>query len=125
MFTLSSKGSFKHTEKFLKKMSKGDIYKTLDRFALRGVQALASYTPKDSGVTAESWGYEIEHTKKETRITWTNSHVVAGRPIVILLQYGHGTGTGGYVAGRDFINPALRPIFNKIAEDVWKAVTSA
>jgi len=125
MITFESKGSFKKTETFLTKMSKGEIYNSLDRFAREGVNALASATPSESGATAASWSYEIRTTRTSSSIVWTNSNVVGGVPVVILLQYGHGTGTGGYVQGQDFINPALKPIFDKIADNVWKAVTSA
>lgn len=125
MITFESSGSFKNTEAFLKRMSKGDIFQTLDAYGRQGVAALASATPSDSGVSADSWAYQVERKSGVYTITWTNSHMVAGVPIVILIQYGHGTGTGGYVQGRDFINPAIQPLFDKIANDVWKAVTSA
>jgi hypothetical protein len=118
-------GSFKRTEDFLLRVSRRDIYRTLDSLAKQGVEALSAATPLDSGETAALWDYEIHSLRGSYSITWTNSHVVAGTPVVIMLQYGHGTGTGGYVAGRDFINPALKPIFDKIADNVWKAVTSA
>lgn len=113
------------TEAFLAKLSKGDIYKALDRFGREGVAALAGATPVDSGASAAAWGYEVTRGKGSASITWFNNNVVGGTPLVILLQYGHGTGTGGYVQGRDFINPAMRPIFDRIADEVWKAVTSA
>lgn len=125
MITIEASGSFKNTEAFLEEMSKRQMFKTLDRFGKVGVDALASATPIDSGVTAASWDYEIDLKKGRVAINWTNSHVVSGTPIAIILQYGHGTGTGGYVAGQDYINPATKPVFDKIAEDVWKAVTSA
>jgi len=118
-------GSFKRTEDFLMKIRRRDIYNTLDGLAKQGVAALASATPVDSGETAALWDYEIHSSGGSYSITWTNSHVVAGTPVAIMLQYGHGTGTGGYVVGRDYINPALKPIFDKIADNVWKAVTSA
>lgn len=125
MFSFESTGSFNKTEAALLKMSKGDIFSALDSYAREGVSALASATPVDSGITASSWSYEVTKSRGYYSITWTNSHVIDGRPIVIMLQYGHGTGTGGYVQGRDFINPAMKPIFDKIADKVWKAVTSA
>jgi len=125
MITFSSSGSFDNMENFLKKMSKNEIFKKLEPFAREGVNALASATPVDSSLTAASWDYEITNSRGSWSITWTNSNIVSGVPIAILLQYGHGTGTGGYVQGRDYINPALKPIFDKIAENVWKAVTSA
>lgn len=125
MFSIESSGSFKNLERFLGRAAKGDMFAMLEPLAREGVYALANATPVDSGISAESWDYEIRKTGGSYSISWTNSHVVDGRPIVILLQYGHGTGTGGYVQGRDFINPAIRPIFDRIANQVWKAVTSA
>ena len=89
----------------------------------KGVSALASATPVDTGKTAESWQYKIEQTKGSIRIYWTNTNVNNGVPIAIIIQTGHGTGTGGYVQGRDYINPAIRPIFDNIANDVWRDIT--
>lgn len=123
--SFESRGSFKNTERFLKKMKEEEIFKALDRYGAEGVAALASATPKDSGLTAGSWNYEVTNTKGGWTISWTNNVFAGSAPLVIMLQYGHGTGTGGYVVGRDYINPAMRPIFDKIANDVWKAVTSA
>jgi hypothetical protein len=123
--SFSSKGSFSKTEKFLTKMSRGEIFQILDGLGKEGVSALAAATPTESGETAGAWGYEISRGIGRTTIAWTNSHVVNGVPIAIILQYGHGTGTGGYVQGRDYINPAIQPVFNKIADRAWKAVTSA
>lgn len=120
----SHKGDLKATERFLKNLKKKDIYKNLEKLAEEGVEALSSATPLESGKTAESWGYIIEDTKESVTISWTNSNVNNGVNIAIILQYGHGTGTGGYVAGQDYINPAMKPIFDKIADDVWKEVTS-
>ena len=125
MLSFQQSGSFKKTDGFLKKMSKGEIFRTLERFGREGVVALASATPSQSGATAAAWNYEVKKTRDSFSITWTNSHLVGGVPLVILLQYGHGTGTGGYVRGQDFINPAIKPIFDKIAAEGWKAVTSA
>lgn len=125
MITFETTGSLKKTEAFLSKLLKNDIYKNLDSYAREGVAALSSRTPVESGQTAASWGYEIKMTKSSVSIVWTNSNLVAGIPVAILLQYGHGTGTGGYVQGRDYINPAIKPVFDKIADEVWKAVTSA
>lgn len=106
-------------------MSKFDIRSTLERYGAEGVRALASSTPVESGLTANSWAFEVRNSGNSWTIAWTNSNIVGGVPVAILLQYGHGTGTGGYVQGIDYINPAVRPIFDKIAEDVWKAVKSA
>lgn len=125
MISFTSTGSFNNTESFLKKMSKPNIRSVLDGLARQGVAALSSATPVESGLTAASWTYDIEESGGNWTIVWSNTHVVSGAVIAILLQYGHGTGTGGYVAGRDYINPAIRPIFDKIADSVWKVVTSA
>lgn len=125
MFSVESKGNFKRTEKFLNTMRSGDIFQSLDKYAKQGVSALARATPSESGLAANSWGYEIERTKSSVSITWTNYDIENGFPVAIMLQYGYGTGTGGYVQGRDYINPAIKPIFDKIAVSVWKAVTSA
>jgi hypothetical protein len=96
----------------------------LEKYAKQGVTALAANTPVDSGVTADSWGYEVIVSNTSLRINWTNKNIVDNIPIVILLQYGHGTRAGTYVQGRDFINPAIRPIFDRLSEDIWKEVTS-
>ena len=96
----------------------------LERYGQAGVAALASATPKDSGLTADSWDYEITHNGKETTIASTNSNISNGVNIAIILQYGHGTKGGGYVAGRDYINPAIQPIFDKMANEAWREVTN-
>lgn len=123
MVVIKHRGSFKNTEKFLTRASKAEYFRILDKYGREGVNALASATPMDSGMTASSWGYEIKHSRGSATIMWTNTNVVDGVPIAILLQYGHGTRTGGYVQGIDYINPALRPIFDKMANDVWREVT--
>ena len=115
-------GSFDKTLKFLKKLEQRNLYNDLERYAKEGVDALRANTPIDSGLAASSWGYTIKRTKTGCDISWTNSDVVSGIPVVILLQHGHGTGTGGYVSGRDFINPAIKPIFDRISEKVWQEV---
>ena len=125
MISVDGKGNFDTTIKALTQMQTGKIYDGLDSYARAGVAALDNATPVETGVTSDSWGYTIKQTKKFTSITWTNSHEVNGAHIVILLQYGHGTGTGGYVAGKDFINPAIRPIFDQIADAVWRRVVNA
>lgn len=117
------KGDLKKTEKFLKGARAFNVRGLLKRYGEAGVRALAAATPKDSGLTASSWGYEIQTDSSEARVIWTNSNVVEGYPIAILLQYGHGTGTGGYVQGRDYINPALAAIFDELAAAAWKEVT--
>lgn len=125
MLEITSEGSFDKTEGFLEKMERLNLYTQLVRSATEGLNALRAATPVDSGITASSWGYEVQRRGEDYVIIWTNSNVNKGVNIAIILQYGHGTGTGGYVAGRDYINPAMRPTFDKIAEDVWKVVTSA
>jgi hypothetical protein len=125
MISASVSGSTKRTEDFLRKMASGNIYAGIDQAAQEGVAALASATPIDSGLASSSWGFEIQRTSKSCTITWTNNDVENGFPVAIMLQYGYATGTGGYVHGYDYINPAIRPIFDKIADKVWKAVTSA
>jgi hypothetical protein len=118
-------GGFTKTERFLNRMKRREYLNVLDEFGRDGVQALRNATPVDSGATAEAWDYEIKRTRNYIEIVWTNSNINDGVPIAVILQYGHGTGTGGYVQGRDYINPAIRPIFDKIAEKAWKVVTSA
>lgn len=120
-----SKGDLKKTEAFLQRMDKFDIRPIVAAAAQQGVKALASATPRDSGLASNSWGYKISGGKNFITIAWTNTDVENGFPVAIMLQYGYGTGTGGYVQGVDYINPAIRPIFDQIAEKVWKAVTSA
>lgn len=123
---ITSSGSFKNTFSFLEKLEKGDMYKDLDRWGREGANELARATPQDTGKAASLWDYDIEYKGGgDVRIWWTNSNIEDGVSVVILLQYGHGTGTGGYVQGRDFINPVMRSVFDKIAEDVWRRVTSA
>jgi hypothetical protein len=125
VISVTSEGDFKNTDAFLKKMVKGDIYSCLHGYGQVGVAALARNTPKDTGLTASAWSYEVLVDKKSSSIIWSNHNVVNGRPVAILLQYGHATGNGGYVQGRDYINPALQPIFDRIAAEVWKEVTKA
>ena len=124
MIVIKQSGNFNNTERFLKGAKKLHIEKILDRFGKEGVRALASATPVDSGLTANSWGYDVSVSRGSYSITWTNSNVVNGVPIAIILQYGHGTGTGGYVQGRDYINPAIKPIFDMIANAIWQEVVN-
>lgn len=123
MITIKHKGEFKQTSKFFVDCLNPNYMNIIERYANAGVNALASATPVDSSNTANSWGYDIKKRGKTITITWYNTNVVDGVPIVILLQYGHGTSNGGYVQGRDFINPTLKPLFDKMANDVWKEVT--
>lgn len=121
--SFTTSGSFKNTENFLNRISRGDIYRSLNSLAAKGTVALRNATPKDSGNTADAWYHEVKVTRTGATISWLNSNTNSGVNIAIILQYGHGTGTGGYVAGRDYINPAIRPIFDEIANAVWKEVT--
>lgn len=125
MFSVRHRGSFSNTERFIKNIQRGHIWRSLDAEAQKGVQALASATPIDSGLTADSWGYSISNAKGDWSIMWYNSNVNKGVNIAIILHFGHGTGTGGYVAGRNYISPAIVPIFMEISDRVWKAVTSS
>ena len=125
MIRITTKGDFNNTFRFLNKMSKFQINKILEKYGQMGVDALASATPVDSGTTAESWGYEILVRKEGATIHWTNTNQNKGVYIAVILQYGHGTGTGGYVQGVDYINPAIRPVFDKIAEEAWMEVVNS
>ena len=123
MITFRHKGNFSRTDSFLKKLRNSDYLRVLEKYGREGVAALASATPTDSGVTAASWYYTIEKTGGTTRISFGNANVNDGVSIAIILQYGHGTGTGGWVQGRDYINPAIQPIFDRLASDAWREVT--
>lgn len=125
MISFTVSGSTRRTEASLRKMLNGDIYSSLDAAGREGVSALAAATPIDSGLASDSWDYEIDSSRGRVTIKWINTNVENGFPVAIMLQYGYGTGTGGYVEGQDYINPAMRPIFDRIADQVWKAVTSA
>ena len=125
MIKIKHRGSFKHLEKFMKNADKETCLAILERYGRIGCAALASATPKESGETAAAWGYQIEKTSSGYSVVWTNSNVQDGVNIAIILQYGHGTGTGGYVQGKDYINPALGPVFDGLARDAWKEIMSA
>lgn len=123
---LSSRGNYKKAEKFFEKLANRlYLHNTLSRYGQMGVAALSAATPVDSGNTATSWDYKIEKDATGAKLTFINTNVNKGVNIAIILQYGHGTGTGGYVRGRDYINPAIRPIFDKLADDLWKEVERA
>lgn len=125
MITFKHSGDFEKTEKFLKKASRKEYASRLDFYGKKGVQALKAATPVDSGETAASWGYKIVNTSNRLSIIWTNSNTTEnGVPIAILIQYGHGTRNGVYVQGRDFINPAIQPIFDEISDMIRKEVSS-
>ena len=123
MISFRQKGDFSKLTRFLEKAKETVKIGDLDRYGREGVAALESATPIDSGLTASSWYYEIEHKDGSVSISFHNSNIQNGVPIAIILQYGHGTGTGGWVEGRDYINPAIQPIFDKIADNAWKEVT--
>ena len=122
MITFRHKGDFSKTTQFLTKAQKIPNRNILEKYGKEGVAALASATPTESGRTANSWFYEIEHSAGSSAIRFNNSHINKGVPIAIILQYGHGTGTGGWVEGRDYINPAIQPIFDEIVNNAWKEV---
>lgn len=123
MITFTQKGDFSKLTNYLKRVQKAGQVDILDKYGKEGVAALSSATPVDSGLTAESWYYEIERSNGSAKITFCNSNVNDGVQIAIILQYGHGTGTGGWVQGRDYINPAIQPIFDKITDAAWREVT--
>lgn len=123
MITFRQKGDFSKLTNYLERLKEAANIGVLDKYGKAGVAALASATPTDTGETASSWYYEIERQNGSVSIVFKNSHVNKGVNVAIILQYGHGTGTGGWVEGRDYINPAIQPIFDKIAEDAWREVT--
>ena len=120
--SFSSKGDFSKTIKYLNKVKNVKINNILSKYGKIGVTALAQATPKDSGITSQSWNYRIEVKNNNASIVWYNTNTVKGGNIAIILQYGHGTRNGGWVEGRDYINPAMKPVFDKIADQVWKEV---
>lgn len=122
MISFRQKGDFSNLSKFLERAKEAVHLGDLDRYGRAGVDALASATPVDTGLTASSWYYEIERENGSVTISFRNSNIQNGVPIAIILQYGHGTGTGGWVEGRDYINPAIQPIFDQIAKDAWEEV---
>ena len=123
MITFRHKGDFSNLTKFLERAKEAAHIGVLDKYGREGVAALASATPVDSGLTASSWYYEIENKNGSAKITFYNSNIQNGIPIAIILQYGHGTGTGGWVEGRDYINPAIQPVFDRIVDSAWREVT--
>ena len=122
MISVRQKGDFSKLTSFLERAKETVHLGDLNKYGRQGVAALASATPIDSGETAESWYYEIENNKESATITFYNSNVQNGVPIAIILQYGHGTRNGGWVEGRDYINPAIQPIFDQIVDDAWREV---
>lgn len=125
MISFRSKGDFSKATRYFEQLSKiSNLEQVLSKYGQMGVSALASATPTDTGLTASSWYYEIEHQNGGVTLSFKNSNVNKGVNIAIIIQYGHGTGTGGWVEGRDYINPAIQPVFDKIAEDAWREVTN-
>ena len=125
MISFRQKGDFSKLTRYLERVNEAVDVGDLDKYGREGVAALASATPVDSGNTANSWYYKIENKKESASITFYNSNIQNGVPIAIILQYGHGTRNGGWVQGRDYINPSIQPIFDKIAESAWKEVTNS
>ena len=123
MITVRHKGNFSKTIRYMTRVRKAINANDLDRYGKEGVAALASATPIDSGETASLWYYEIEYGRESATISFNNANIQNGVPIAIILQYGHATRNGGWVSGRDYINPAIQPVFDKIAEEAWKEVT--
>ena len=123
MITFRQKGDFSKLTRYLERAKEVVKLGDLDKFGREGVAALASATPVDSGKTASSWSYEIQHKNGSVTISFYNSNIQNGVPIAIILQYGHGTRNGGWVQGRDYINPAIQPVFDKIANEAWREVT--
>ena len=121
--TFQQKGNFSKATRYMERIKEIFHFGLLDKYGRDGVAALSSATPVDSGNTANSWYYEIENKKGQVRINFLNSNINQGVPIAIILQYGHGTGTGGWLQGRDYINPAIQPVFDRILQDIWKEVT--
>ena len=124
MITFTHKGDFSKTTKFLERVKRVVRISDLDKYAKKGVEALVSATPVDSGLTQDSWSYEIVNEKGSIAINFKNSNIQDNVPIAIIIQYGHATGNGGWVEGRDYINPAIQPIFDEITNNIWREVTN-
>jgi hypothetical protein len=122
MITITQKGNFNNTERYLRKLSEGDLVSVLNRYGSLGQNALSNATPVESGETAGAWYFTIVHRKGYYSIRWHNRHIEDGVPIAVILQYGHGTRNGGYVQGRDYIMPAIRPIFDQISAEADRAL---
>lgn len=122
MISVKSSGSFDKTVSFLKFLKSNKIFNVLDRYGRIGVYLLSRATPIETGETSKSWSYKVSHTKGKHSLSFYNDHVEDGVNIAIIIQYGHGTGTGGFVQGIDYINPVIKPLFEKILDDVWRQV---
>lgn len=125
MISAKAIGDFNNTVNFLKTMLRGDVFSILDYYGRVGVDLLSSATPVDTGRAASSWGYQTTHSKDKHSVSWFNTDDEGGINVAVILQYGHGTGTGGWVEGRDYINPVMQPLFDKMADDIWKQVRNA
>lgn len=123
IISVTTTGSFKHIEGFFERTKRKNLIKCLEPYGEKGVQLLAAKTPVDSGLTAESWSYEIANTKNGVSIVWKNSSMSNGVPVVILIRFGHATRNGGYVEANDFISPVVKDLFKEMADDIWKEVT--
>lgn len=124
MITITQKGSFNRTERYLQRMKSAQRFAILNKYGSLGQNALSNATPVDSGLAASSWYYTIVNSPRHYSIRWHNSDVESGFPVAIMIDYGHGTGTGGYVQGRNYIMPAIRPIFDQMVADIWREVNS-
>ena len=124
MISATDSGSFTKTMKFLELMQSNRIFNVLEHYGREGVDILRRATPRETGETGESWEYKVVHQNGRHILSWGNTHVEDGVNIAVIIQYGHGTGTGGYVEGIDYINPALRPLFQRILDDIWRQVTN-
>ena len=122
MIKFRQKGDFSKLTRYFERVKEVVKLGDLDKYGREGVAALESATPVDTGLTASSWRYEIDHGKDSVSISFYNDNIQNGVPIAIILQYGHGTRNGGWVQGRDYINPVIRPLFDKIADEAWKEV---
>ena len=120
--TFRQRGDLSKTERFLRNAQAAIKFRNLETYAEQGLTALQNSTPYETGETARCWYYTIERTSNSVSVIYKNSNIQNGVQIAVILQYGHGTGTGGYVEGRDYINPAVRPVFDKLADDIWEEV---
>ena len=125
MIVIKQSGNFNNTEKFFKQALNPNYISILEKYGRLGVAALAMAAPKDSGLTSSSWDYNIVNSRGSVSINWTNSNIVDGVPIAVLIQYGHATRNGSYIRGRDYINPAIKSIFDNIADSAWREVTKS
>lgn len=123
MITISSKGNFNNTEKFFKKVISSNYLSIFEKYGKEGVRLLSSATPVDTGKTSESWTYDVKKSKRGISIEWSNSNVINGVQIAVIIQYGHGTQNGAYIQGQDYINPVIKPLFDILTNDIWKDVS--